>query len=325
MRAMTLPRYGSLLLRDVDAPSLGDDDILVDVVAASINAADGHIVRGYPFPVRLGVGLRRPKITAPGADVAGRVRAVGSRVTAFAVGDEVMGDLSADGFGAFAEQVRAPARAWVKKPSGLSFAEAAAVPMAGMTALRGLRDVAKVRAGEHVLVVGAAGGVGSFAVQIARALGAEATAACRADKADAVSRLGATEVIDAGTLDGALARGALDDRFDVVFDCGAYRSPFAFRRALRRQGRYVLVGGAMARFMEAAFLGAIVGLVTGRRYGTFIQTANAALLGDVVALIEQGKVRPLVDRTFPLAEVPAALRHLEERRARGKVVINVAG
>jgi NADPH:quinone reductase-like Zn-dependent oxidoreductase len=322
---MTLPAYGSLVLRDVEAPSPGDNDIVVDVVAASINAADGYVVRGSPFPIRFATGLRRPKVRGPGADVAGRVRAVGSRVTSFAVGDEVMADLSGEGFGAFAEQVCAPARVWVKKPSLLSFAEAAAVPMAGMTALKGLRDVAQVRAGEHVLVVGAASGVGSFAVQIARALGAEVTAACRADKAEAVSGLGVGDVVDAGSLHDAVGRGAHDDRFDVVFDCAAYRSPFAFRRALRHKGRCVLVGGAMMSLVKVAFFGGIVGLVTGRRYLTVFQTADAVLLGDVVALIEQGQVRPLVDCTFPLTEVSAALRHLEERRVRGKVVIDVAG
>ncbi len=323
---MTLPVYGAaaLALRDVEAPVLGDDDVLVDVVAASINAADWHIIRGRPFPVRFAVGLRKPKLVAPGADVAGRVRAVGARVTALSVGDEVFADLSSNGFGAFAEQVRAPARVWVKKPACLSFAEAAAVPMAGMTALKGLRDVAAIRAGERVLVVGAAGGVGSFAVQIARALGAEVTAACRNDKADVVSALGVVDVIDTGSLDDTVARGALDARFDVVFDCAAYRSAFAFRRVLRRGGRLVLVGGGMTPLLQVAFLGPLVGLATGRRYQTFIQTADAALLADVVALIEEKNVRPVIDRAFPLAELPAALHHVEARHTRGKVVIAVA-
>lgn len=327
MRAITLLAYGSpdtLLLRDVDAPVLRDDDILVDVIAASINAADWHVVRGDPFPLRFAIGFPRPKLTAPGADVAGRVRAVGARVTTFAVGDEVIADLSSNGFGAFAEQVSAPARIWVKKPACLSFTEAAAVPMAGMTALKGLRDVASLRAGERVLVVGAASGVGSFAVQIARALGAEVTASCRADKVDAISGLGPVEILDAGSLDDTIARGALEDRFDVILDCAAYRSPFAFGRALRRGGRFVIVGGSTAQLIRVAFFGPIVGLLTGRRYRTFLQTADAALLADVVSLIEEKNVRPLVDRVFPLPDVPAALRHVEERRTRGKVVVAVA-
>lgn len=328
MRAMTLPRYGSpdvLALREVDALVPGDEEILVDVIAASVNAADWHIIRGEPFPVRFMIGLFRPKITAPGGDVAGRVRAVGARVTTFAVGDEVMADLSTSGCGAFAEQVAAPARVWVKKPASLSFAEAAAVPMAGMTALKGLRDVGRVRSGERVLVVGAAGGVGSFAVQIARALGAEVSAACRADKADALSSLGVSEVIDGARLDELLVSGALDDRFDVVFDCAAYRSPFAFRRALRRGGRFVLVGGSMVSLFQAGAFGPVVGLLSGRRFQAFVQTADAGLLAEVVQLIERGEVRPLVDRVFSLAEVPAALRCLEARQVRGKLVIDVAG
>jgi NADPH:quinone reductase-like Zn-dependent oxidoreductase len=323
---MTLPAYGppeTLVLREVETPPLGDDDVQVDVVAASVNAADWHVIRGTPFLARLATGLSRPQFIAPGADVAGRVSAVGARVSGFVPGDEVMADLSGSGFGGFAEQVCAPASVWVKKPATLSFAEAAAVPMAGMTALKGLRDVARVRGGERVLVVGAAGGVGSFAVQIARALGAEVTAVCGADKVDLVSGLGAAEVIEGGELDRALHTRALDDRFDVILDCAAYRSPFAFRRALRRRGRIVLVGGAMGPLLMAALLGPLVGILSGRRYRTFMQTPDAALLSDVLVFVEQGKVRPLVDRSFPLAELPAALRHVEERRARGKVVVAV--
>jgi NADPH:quinone reductase-like Zn-dependent oxidoreductase len=326
MRAMTLPAYGppeTLVLREVEAPPLGDEDVQVDVFAASVNAADWHVIRGTPFLARLATGIIRPGFIAPGADVAGRVSAVGERVSGFVVGDEVMADLSGNGFGGFAEQVCGPARVWVKKPAALSFAEAAAVPMAGMTALQGLRDVARIRGGERVLIVGAAGGVGTFAVQIARALGAEVTAACRADKVDLVSGLGAAEVIEGGELDRALRGRALDGRFDVILDCAAYRSPFAFRHAMRRGGRFVLVGGAMGPLLQAALLGPIAGLFSGRRYRTFLQTPDAALLSDVLLLVEQGKLRPLVDRAFPLAELPAALRHVEERRARGKVVIEV--
>lgn len=326
MKAVTLPSYGtseSLVVRDVEAPKPGDEDILVDVIAASINHADWHVVHGDPFPLRLAFGLRKPKLVAIGADVAGRVRAVGARVEGFAVGDEVMADLSGNRFGGFAEQACAPARVWVKKPASLSFPEAAAVPMAGMTALEGLRNVAKLRSGERVLVVGATGGVGTFAVQIARALGAEVTATSRAEKADLLKDLGIAEIVDTETLDETLASGALDDRFDVVFDCAAYRSPFAFQRAMPKGGRYVQVGGEMRQLMKAALLGPVVGLKSGRRFATFLQTPNAALLAEVVSLVEEKKVRPIVDRVFPLAEAREAMRHFEDRRTRGKVVISV--
>jgi len=328
MRAVTLPEYGSadsLVVRDVEAPVPGDEDVLVDVIAASLNAADWHIIHGEPFPLRLAFGLRRPKIVAIGADVAGRVRAVGARVEGFSVGDEVIADLSGSGFSAFAEQACAPARLWVKKPAGLSLVDAAALPMAGMTALRGLRDVGKLRSGERVLVVGATSGVGTFAVQIARAFGADVTATSRAEKADLLKGLGITDIIDSNALDDTLASGALDRRFDLVFDCAAYRSPFAYQRTLPKGGRYVQVGGAMAQLMKAALLGPLVGLATGRRFGTFLQTADAALLSEVVALVDEGNVRPIVDRVFPLDDAAAAVRHMEARHTRGKIVISVGG
>lgn len=328
MRAVTLPEYGSadsLVVRDVEAPVPGDEDVLVDVAAASLNAADWHIIHGDPFPLRLALGLRRPKIVAIGADVAGRVCAVGAKVRGFEVGDEVLADLSGSGFSAFAEQACAPARVWVKKPAGLSFVDAAALPMAGMTALTGLRDVGKLRSGQRVLVVGATSGVGTFAVQIARALGADVTATSRAEKADLLEGLGFTDIIDSTALDATLASGALDRRFDLVFDCAAYRSPFAFHRALPKGGRYVQVGGEMAQLMKAALIGPLVGLATGRRFGTFLQTANAALLSEVVALVDEGKVRPIVDRVFPLDDAAAAVRHMEARQTRGKIVIGVRG
>jgi NADPH:quinone reductase-like Zn-dependent oxidoreductase len=327
MRAIPVTAYGSpdlLVVRDVlDVAAPGEHDLVVEVAAASVNAADCYAVRGSPFPIRLTLGLLRPKIAALGVDVAGRVCAIGSKVTELSVGDEVIADLSGVGLGAFAEQVRAPALVWVKKPTCLSLQQAAAVPMAGMTALEGLRDVAKVQAGERVLVVGAAGGVGSFAVQIARALGAEVTAVCGASKASRISSLGVAEILEASRLDELLARGSLDDRFEVVFDCAAYRSPFAFGRSLRRAGRFVCVGGAMSRLLQTAFLGPLVGLATRRRYFMFMQRPRAALLAEVVALIEKGEVRPLIDRTFAFDEVAEAVRHLEDRRVCGKILLAI--
>lgn len=326
MKVMALPAYGleALSLQDVTTPTPGPEDLLVDIVAASVNAADWHVVRGDPFLLRLGMGLLRPRLLAPGADVAGRVRAVGEKVTAFKPGDEVVADLSSAGFGAFAEQVVAPAKVWVKKPAGLSFADAAAVPMAGMTALKGLRDIAKVRQGERVLVIGAAGGVGSFAVQLARALGAQVVASCRKDKAEAVVSLGVQTIIESEALTVALESGKLDRQFDVIFDCAAYRSPFIFHRALTLGGRFVLVGGSMGQLLKTALFGGLVRRFTGRSYELFLQVSDAKLLAEVFSFIEQGAVRPLVDRTFTLAETAAALQYVEGRQVRGKVVIAVA-
>lgn len=325
MKAVTLPAYGSsdsLVVREIEDPVPGDEDVVVDVVAASINAADRHIMRGEPFPIRLAMGLTRPRLVALGADVSGKVREVGAKVREHAVGDEVFADLSSSGFGAFAQRARAPARMWLKKPAGLSHAEAAAVPMAGMTALKGLRDVAKLRSRDRVLIVGATGGVGTFAVQIARALGAEVSATSRADKADLLTVLGVSDIIDSDTLDDALANAERRSRYDVIFDCAAYRSPFAFRQVMAKGGRYVLVGGAFGRLFQGAIFGPLVRLATGRSFGAMFQTADPKLLADVVALIEEKEVRPMVDRVFPLSEVREAMRHFEGRHTRGKVLLS---
>jgi NADPH:quinone reductase-like Zn-dependent oxidoreductase len=265
----------------------------------------------------------RPKLVALGADVSGRVRAVGSKVRDLSVGDEVIADLSGSGFGAFAEQVRAPARVWVRKPAFLSHEEAAAVPMASVTALKGLRDIAKIGSGDRVLVVGATGGVGSFAVQIARALGAEVTATSRAEKAGLLEELGVTEIVESSTLDDRLTSDAFQGRFQLVFDCAAYRSPFAFLGALAKGGRYLQVGGAIGRGVEAALFGTVARLATGRSFGMMYSAPDAQRLADVVALIEAKQVRPIVDRVFPLSQVQEAMRHLEDRHTRGKVILSV--
>ncbi|MFN0064249.1 MAG: NAD(P)-dependent alcohol dehydrogenase [Myxococcaceae bacterium] len=324
MKALTVPAYGQLVLSEVEAPTPGADDVVVQVVSASLNAADWHLIFADPFPVRLGLGLFRPKFKAAGADASGKVVAVGAAVTEFKVGDEVMGDLSGVGFGAFAEQACAPATAWVKKPASLSFDEAAAIPLAGMTALKGLRDVAGLKSGERVLVIGAAGGVGSFAVQIARALGAHVTAACRKDKCESVASLGVTETLPSETLEAALRERTMDKRFDVIFDCAAFRSPFAYNRLLTPGGRFVVVGGSMLSLMRAGVGGPVARLFTGHHYRTFLQKANPSLLRELIELVTRANIRPLLDKTFPLAEGMAALRHLTDRKARGKVVIRVS-
>jgi NADPH:quinone reductase-like Zn-dependent oxidoreductase len=324
MYAMRYTRYGSpsVLQRDlVETPPLGATDVLIQVHAAAANAGDWHLLRGDPFIVRLSSGLRRPKHQILGSDVAGQVVAVGSGVTQFQPGDAVFGDLSESGFGAFAERVVAPAQALALKPAGLSFAQAAAVPSAALTALQGLRDEAELRAGQHVLINGASGGVGTFAVQIAKALGATVTAVCSTRNLELVRSLGADQVIDYMHEDYTRQ----DRRYDVIFDLAAFRPLADNQRALAPAGIYVLGGGSGGMFLSVMLTGPWRSWRSGQRFGTFVKRPTPERLEDVRALLEAGRIVPVIDRRYPLDELPEALRYLEAGRARGKVVIEMEG
>jgi NADPH:quinone reductase-like Zn-dependent oxidoreductase len=270
--------------------------------------------------MRLALGLRRPKHPILGCDVAGRVVAVGKNVQRLQPGDEVFGDLSGGSFGAFAEYVCAREDVLVSKPKNLTFEQAAAVPLAAVTALEGLREGGGIQAGQRVLIHGASGGVGSFAVQIARAFEAEVTGACGAEKLEMVRSLGAHHVIDYNRED--VTRMGL--RYDLILDTASYRSFFAFRHALTPTGTYALAGGSTASFFRGLLLGPLVSLFGRRRFRSFMSTPSRERLTVIKDLIEAGKVMPFVDRSLPLSEVPRAIEHLEARRTRGKVVINAA-
>lgn len=323
MRAIVAHRYGGpdvLRLEDVDRPVPADDEVLIEVHAAGVNAADWHILRADPPMVRLmGFGLLKPKNEILGADVAGRIEAVGSDVTRFSPGDAVYGDLSASGHGAFAEYVCAPEDALAPKPSSLTFEEAAAVPLAAVTALQGLRDEGGIEEGQTVLVIGASGGVGTFAVQIAKSFGAEVTGVCSTEKMDVVRSVGADHVVDYTRED------FTEGRSDLIIDAGAYRSLVDCRRALESDGTYVLVGGSTRRFFEATLFGPALSRVDGRTFRSLVAEPNHEDLATVGDLIEAGDVTPAVDRRFPLAEVSEAIRHVEDGRVRGKVVVTVRG
>jgi NADPH:quinone reductase-like Zn-dependent oxidoreductase len=292
----------------------------VKVHAASVNAMDWRLLTARPFLARLHAGLLRPARPILGADVAGRVEAVGRRVTRFRPGDAVFGDLAYAGRGGFAEYACAREDAWTTKPDALSFEEAAALPLAGVTALQALRDTGRLRAGQQVLVHGAAGGVGTFAVQLARHLGATVTAVCGAANVAQARALGAAQVVDYTREDFA----ALGPRFDLVLAVSGDRSIFDYKRALAPGGRYVMVGGSDRQLFQALLLGPLAFLAGGRTMAVASARPSPEDLAALGALVVSGAVRPVIDRRYPLAGVPDALRYLLAGHPRGKVVIQVA-
>ncbi len=324
MKAILRARYGSpdvLTLEDVDMPQVGDDDVLVRVRAASLNAGDLDYMYGRPPMARLATGLRTPKNRGLGLDLAGKVEAVGKDVTKLKAGDDVFGDMTLFGYGAFAEYVCASQKAFAIKPSGLTFEQAATVPQSAILALQGLSRGKPIRPGHKVLINGASGSVGPFAVQIAKALGAEVTGVCSAAKMAFVQGFGADHVIDYAKEDFTRT----GQRYDRILDVSAHRSIFANRGALNPGGAYVLIGGSSARVLESTFLGPVISLAGSRTMG--IDWSWKPMKPDDVAtltrMIEAGAVAPVIDRAYPLAEVPDALRYLEQGRALGKIVITV--
>ncbi len=324
MRAIVHDAYGEadvLRLERIDWPTIGDGEVLVRVQAAGVDQGIWHIMAGLPYPIRLaGYGFRAPKTRVRGRELAGRVEAVGSGVTTLRPGDDVFGI----GEGTFAEYAPAAAGKLARKPDGLTFRQAAALPISGLTALQAVRDHGRVQPGQRVLVIGAAGGVGSYAVQIAKAFGAEVTGVVSTGKVDLVRSLGADHVVDY-RLDDDLAAG--ERRYDVILDTGGNRSLRTLRRALAPTGTLVIVGaetggrwlGGTDRQLRAMALSPF----TRQRLGSFIASENAADLVALIELVESGAVTPVVDRTFSLAEAPEAIRYLRAGRARGKVVVDI--
>ncbi len=323
MKAIVRSEYGStdvLSLKEVDKPIVPDNGVLVRVYAASVNAGDWHLMRGTPFFSRLIFGgLLKPNIEILGFDVAGKIAAVGKDITQFKPGDEVFGDLSECGFGAFAEYVCAPEAALALKPTNTSYEEAATVPGAALTALQGLRDVGQVQPGQKVLINGASGGVGSFAVQIAKALNAEVTAVCSTKKMDMVRSLGADYVIDYTQTD--ITQNG--QHYDLIFDAAAYRSVFDYLPVLTTEGTYLLVGGSTAQFFQVMLLGAWVSRISRKKVKSLICKPNQQGLLTLRELIMAGKITPFIHQCYNLSEVPAAIDHLEQRQVMGKVAIRV--
>jgi NADPH:quinone reductase-like Zn-dependent oxidoreductase len=325
MKAVVYCDYGvpNLKLQDIEKPTPADDQLLVRVRAASVNPLDWHFVEGSPKLMRaLGVGLRKPKDTRLGVDFAGTVEAVGKNVTKFKPGDEVFGGRT----GAFAEYVCVrESRAVALKPANITFEEAASVPIAAITALQGIRDKGKVQAGQKVLINGASGGVGTFAVQIAKSYGADVTGVCSTKNLDMVRSLGADHVIDYTKED--FTKGT--ERYDVILDNVANHSLLECRRALNPNGIYVMIGGGSAN--EQGLIGPLINPIKAMLLSPFVKQKMGMMLAELnhddlamlADLMQSGKMKPVIDRSYKLSDLPDAIRYLEQGHARGKVVVSV--
>ena len=324
MKAALRNRYGPpevIEIRDVDKPAPTDDQVLVRVRAASVNRADlDNLYPRWQF-LRLFLGLRAPRVHALGLDVAGVVEAVGPNATKFSLGDEVFGDLYEFGQGAFAEYVRAPERAFAPMPAGVSFEEAATLPHSAVLALQGLRlrRGRTVRTGDEVLVVGASGNVGPFAIQIAKSLGARVTGVARTEKLDFVRSVGADEVIDYTKVDYT----STGRRFDWILDVDAHHSIWSWRGSLKPAGAYVAMGGSAGWFGQTLLQAPILALASRRSMGLMLwwKPFSPADVGQLKRLIAAGQLRPHIDRSYPLSEIVAALRWVDDGHARGKVIV----
>jgi NADPH:quinone reductase-like Zn-dependent oxidoreductase len=322
MKAIICNKYGSpdvLELKEVEKPIPGDNQVLVKIQAASINFGNVVLLRGQPFLARFAFGLFTPKYPIPGGDIAGRVDAVGKDVKRFQPGDEVFGDLSGSGWGGFAEYAAVSEDALALKPANLSFEEAAAVPMAGVTALQALRDKAKIQSGQKVLINGASGGVGTFAVQIAKSFGAEVTGVCSTRNLDILHAIGADHAIDYTKED--FTRNL--QSYDLILGVNGSHPMSAYKRALNPNGVFVHVGGSGNQMFQAMTLGPVISKSSNKKMGSFLQRAKQEDLIFMKELIEAGKIKPVIDRRYSLSEVPEAFRYFEEGHAQGKVVITM--
>ncbi len=323
MKAIVYTQYGSpdvLEFKEVAKPTPKDDEVLVKVYAVSANAADLHLLRADPFLIRLSSGLLKPKNQILGSDIAGRIEAVGKNVKEFKPGDDVFGDISANGWGGFAEYACAREDAFTLKPANLSFEKAAAVPMAAFTALQGIRYAGQIHPGQKVLIHGASGGVGTFAVQLAKAFGAEVTAVCSTRNLEMARSIGSDHVIDYTKED--FARNG--KQYDLILATNGDRSISDYRRALSPTGIYVHTGGSVAQMSQAMFQGSLISMTGSQKMGSMgVTKPNKKDLVTMKELLESGKVKPVIDRCYPLAETAEAIRYLEAGHAQGKVVITV--
>ncbi|HEY94282.1 MAG TPA: NAD(P)-dependent alcohol dehydrogenase [Dehalococcoidia bacterium] len=321
MRAVTYYEYGPpdiLKIEEVLEPIPKENEVLVKVHAASINFANPALVRGKPFIIRMMTGgLTKPRYPIPGSDLAGTVESIGPNVTEFKLGDEVYGDLSSSGFGTYAEYAAAPVNMLAKKPSNLTFEEAAAVPQSGLVALQGLRK-GNIKKDQNVLIVGASAGNRTFAVQIAKSFEAEVTGVCSTRNIDLVCSIGADRVIDYTKEDFVKSR----ELYDLIFATAGYRSILDYKKALKPNGIYVMAGGTMSQVFQA-MTGSLFAIGSGKTLTNLSQHQDKEDLAYMAELIESGEVKPVIDTVYPLDQVPEALKHYETGRARGKIIISI--
>jgi NADPH:quinone reductase-like Zn-dependent oxidoreductase len=318
MKAIVYEKYGSpdvLELREIDKPAPNDNEILLKVRAASVNPIDFHFMRGTPYFIRMMTGLIRPKITGLGVDVAGQVEAVGKNVTKFKPGDEVFGSSRRT----LAEYVCTTGRAMVKKPNNITFEEAASVPLAALSALEGLSDHGKIKRGQKVLIEGASGGIGTFAIQIAKSFGAQIIAVCSTRNLEIARSLGADEIIDYTKEDFAGNKQS----YDLIFAPSGYHSLSDYRRSLNPGGIFVMVGGSGALMIKLTLFGSIFSLLSGKKFTGMLTKGGEQNLEFINDLLKTGKLKPVIDRSYPLSETAEAIRYLEQGHAQGKVVITV--
>jgi len=324
MKAVVYQKYGSpevLEFKEVERPvPKKDGEVLIKVRAASLNRGDWRMMRGKPFVARMAGGLFKPRKAILGADIAGTIEAVGRNVRRFKPGDDVFGDITFLGAGGFAEYTVARENVLAGMPAGLTFEEAAAVPMAAVTALQGLRDKGKIRPGQSVLIHGASGGVGTFAIQLAKAFGSEVTAVCGPGSLDLARSLGADRVLDYTRED--FAMDGL--RYDLILAVNGDRSLSEYKRALNPGGIYVAVGGSNKQIFQAMFLGSLMSMGGRRKMGILMAKSSAADLDVITGLLAAGKIRPVIDRSFPLSEAAEAMRYLDAGHVKGKIVLTVS-
>jgi NADPH:quinone reductase-like Zn-dependent oxidoreductase len=320
MKAIVYTKYGPpdvLQLKEVEKPTPKDNEVLIKIHAASVNPLDWHISGAKPFLVRLDQGLLKPKNNTLGADIAGRVEAVGKNIKLFQPGDEVFGDIFNGGF---AEYVCVTEDKLVQKPGNISFEEAAAVPVAALTALQGLRDIGQIQSGQKVLVNGASGGVGTFTVQIAKSFGTEVTGVCSTRNLNMVRSIGADHVIDYTQEDFT----RIGQSYDLIYDAVGNRTVSDLKRTLSPKGICAVMGfTSLGLMFQVMLMGPLVSMTSNKKFGTMVTKANQKDMLFLASLLETGKIKPVIDRRYTLNEVPEALRYLEKGHARGKVVITL--
>jgi NADPH:quinone reductase-like Zn-dependent oxidoreductase len=321
MKAMVYKNYGDssqLQLLEIPKPTPKDDEILVQIKAASLNAADKHLLHGNPILVRLQYGLFAPTKQILGADVAGVVVGVGENVQTFRVGDEVFADLSSAGLGGYAEYVAAKATAFAKKPTNLEFGQAAAVPLAAVTALQALHK-GNIASAQNVLILGASGGVGTFAVQLAKAFGAHVTAVCSTQKLEQTKRLGADEVLDYTKTDVQ----KIGKKFDLILNIAATKGFLEYAPLLSERGIYVLVGGAFSRILQTLIFGGVFSRASGKKFVGLMAQSKTEDLEVLKTLLESGQIAPVIEKTYSLEQLPEAMAYLCSGRAAGKLVVTL--